>query len=71
MKAKALLYIGLLIVLPGCTGMAIKNEPHQNKDQAFKPLENNPSITKSHKHTNGKSNPRTNRMLAWIELSKN
>ncbi len=71
MKAKALLYVGLLIALSGCTGMAVKNEPHPNKEQAFQHLENNPSITKSHNQTIGKSNPRTNRMLAWIELSKN
>jgi hypothetical protein len=71
MKAKALLYVGLLIALSGCTGMAVKNEPPPSKEQAFKHLENNPSVTKNHNHTKGKSNPRTNRMLAWIELSKN
>jgi hypothetical protein len=71
MKAKALLYVGFLIALSGCTGMAVKNEPPPNKEQAFKHLEKNPSVTKNHNHTKGKSNPRTNRMLAWIELSKN
>ena len=71
MKVRALLYVGLLIALSGCTGIAVTNEPPANKEQAFKHLENSPSITKNHNHTKGKSNPRTNRMLAWIELSKN
>jgi hypothetical protein len=71
MKVRALLYLGLLIALSGCTGIAVKNEPPPNMEKAFKHLENNPSITKNHNHTKGKSNPRTNRMLAWIELSKN
>ena len=71
MKTKALLYVGLLIALSGCTGLAVKNELPPNKEQTFKHLGNNPSITKNHIHTKGKSNQRTNRMLAWIELSKN
>jgi hypothetical protein len=70
MKAKALLYVGLLIALSGCTGIAVKNEPPPNKDHAFKHLENNHSIAENHYHIKGKSNQHTKRMLAWIELSK-
>ena len=71
MKVRALLYVGLLIALSGCTGIAVTNEPPPNKEQAFEHLEKNPSVTKNHNQPKGKSNPRTNRMLAWIELSKN
>jgi hypothetical protein len=70
MKVRALLYLGLLIALSGCTGITVKNEPHPNKEKAFNRLANNPSLTKNHNHTKGKSNPRTKRMMAWIELSK-
>ena len=72
MNVKALLYLALLLALTGCSGgMGVKNEPSANKEQAIKHLIMNHSLTKKHYHTKGKSDQRTNRMLAWIELSKN
>ena len=72
MKIKTLLYVALLLALTGCTGgMGVKNEPYANKEQAVKYLIKNHSLAKNHYDTKGKGNQRTNRMLAWIELSKN
>ena len=71
MKIKALLYLSLLIALTSCTGMVVKNEPSASKGQAVKYLIKNHSLAKNHYYTKGKSDQRTNRMLAWIELSKN
>ena len=72
MNVKALLYLALLLALTGRTeGMRVKIEPSANKGQAIKHSIMNHSLTKKHYHTKGESDQRTNRMLAWIELSKN
>ena len=72
MNVKALLYVALLLALTGCSGgMGVKNEPSANKEQAIKHLIMNHSLTKKHYHNKGKSDQCINRMLAWIELSKN
>ena len=72
MNVKAPLYVALLLALTGCTGgMGVKNEPSANKGQAIKHSIVNHSLTKKHYHSKAKSDQRTNRMLAWIELSKN
>jgi len=72
MNVKALLSLALLLALAGCTkGMRVKIEPSANKGQAIKHSIMNHSLTKKHYHTKGESDQRTNRMLAWIELSKN
>ena len=71
MNVKALLYLALLLALAGCTGgMGVKIEPSANKGQAIKHSIMNHSLTKKHYHTKGESDQRTNRMLAWIELSR-
>ncbi len=64
MKVKALLYVGLLIALSGCTGMGVKNELSSSKEQAFKHAENQYLFK-------GKSAQHTKRMMAWINISKN
>jgi len=71
MKVKAFLYVGLLIALSGCTGMAVKNEPSSNKEQAFKHLTKNHFIAENHSLIKGKSAQHTKRMMAWINISKN
>ena len=72
MNVKALLYVALLLALTGCTGgMGVRNESATHKEQAIKRLIVNHPLAKSPYHTKGKSDQRTNRMLAWIELSKN
>jgi len=71
MKVRALLYVGLLIALSGCTGIAVKNEPSSNKEQAFKHLTKNHSIAENHSLIKGKSAQHTKRMMAWINISKN
>jgi hypothetical protein len=71
MKVKALLYVGLLIALSGCTGMGVKNEPSSNNEQAFKHLTKNHSIAENHYLIKGKSAQHTKRMMAWINISKN
>jgi len=72
MRVKTLLYVALLLTLTGCSGVkVVKNEPSADKGQAIKVLMKNHSLTKNHDHTKGKSDQRTNRMLAWIELSRN
>jgi hypothetical protein len=70
MKVKALLYVGLLIALSGCTGMAVKNEPSSNKEQAFKHLTKNHFIAENHYLIKSKSAQHTKRMMAWINISK-
>jgi hypothetical protein len=65
MNVKALLYMALLLALTGCTGgLGVKNEPAAH-------LIMNRPLAKNPYHAKGKSDQRTNRMLAWIELSKN
>ena len=72
MNVTTLLYVALLLALTGCSGVkAVKNELSADKGQAIKVFLKNHSLTKNHDHTKGKSDQRTNRMLAWIELSKN
>ena len=67
MKVKALLYVGLLIALSGCTGMAVKDEPSSNKGQASKHVTKN---AENHYLIKGKSAQHTKRMMAWINISK-
>ena len=64
MKASALIYLGLFIALTGCTGMVEKNVTSLDKAQKVKSSGNNLYQTKN------KSNPRTEHMMKWIELSK-
>ena len=72
MNVKALLYMALLLALTGCTGgLGVKNEPAAHQEQSIKHLIMNRPLAKNPYHAKGKSDQRTNRMLAWIELSKN
>ncbi len=70
MKVKALLYVGLLIALSGCTGMAVKNEPSSSKEQSLKHLTKNYFIAENPYLIRSNSAQHTKRMMTWINISK-
>jgi len=63
MKAIIIISVGLFI-MSGCVGKGLQKESSPNREPISKHLENPPSLLKA------KNSKHTNRMLAWIELSR-
>jgi len=65
LKKKAIIIISVgLLIMSGCVGKGLQKETSPNGESTSKHVENPPSLIKA------KNSKHTNRMLAWIELSR-